>query len=205
MQLFLAYATDLLLVTASLGAATYCMVLSRRLSRLGSFDKGIGSAIAVLSAQVEEMKTALGEAKEGSDGAGRHLETLVSQAQEISAELEMMIAACHDFAETAIAVQTEGGQGASRNAGPQAAHTQEGRLHAPDDVPEDARYGARYGAQDGGQDGGQEDPVSETGTPEPASVHEGIVPVFGSRRMADDGADTAGAVPMFRHRSGLGA
>jgi hypothetical protein len=78
------------------------------LSRLGSFDKGIGSAIAVLSAQVEEMKAPLGEAKAGSDGAGRQLNDLVRQAQEISAELEMMIAACHDFAETAIQVQNDG-------------------------------------------------------------------------------------------------
>jgi hypothetical protein len=106
--MLLSYVTDLLLVTASLGAAAYCMVLSRRLSRLGSFDKGIGSAIAVLSAQVEEMKAALGEAKAGSDGAGRQLKDLVRQAQDISAELEMMIAACHDFAETAIQVQNDG-------------------------------------------------------------------------------------------------
>ena len=101
------YLADLLLMTGSLGAAAYCMVLSRRLTRLGSFDKGIGSAIAVLSAQVEEMKAALSEVKAGSDGAGQQLNDLVGQAREISSELEMMIAACHDFAEDALVTQTQ--------------------------------------------------------------------------------------------------
>lgn len=105
MQPLISHAADVLLMSASLGAAIYCMILSKRLSRLGSFDKGIGSAIAVLSAQVEEMKAALGEAKAGSQGAGQHLNDLVRQAREISGELEMMIAACHDFAEHAIEVQ----------------------------------------------------------------------------------------------------
>lgn len=106
MTLLLTYGADLLVIFASLGAMTYCMVLSRRLARLTSFDKGLGSAIAVMSSQVDEMKSALHEAKAGSDGAGRQLKDLVHQAREISSELEMMIAACHDFAEEAIGVQT---------------------------------------------------------------------------------------------------
>ena len=105
MELLLAYGADLIVICASLGAMAYCMILSRRLSRLTSFDKGLGSAIAVMSSQVDEMKTALREAKAGSDGAGQQLHDLVNQARDISTELEMMIAACHDFAEEAITVQ----------------------------------------------------------------------------------------------------
>ncbi len=105
MLVYLSYLADLLMIAASAGAAAYCLILSRRLSRLTSFDKGIGGAIAVLSAQVDEMKAALGEAKAGTDGAGLHLQDLVRQARDISGELEMMIAACHDFAEEAIVVQ----------------------------------------------------------------------------------------------------
>ncbi|MBT8412633.1 MAG: hypothetical protein KJP02_12680 [Octadecabacter sp.] len=101
----LAYAADILMILASAGAALYCLILSRRLSRLTSFDHGIGGAIAVLSAQVDDMQSALAEAKAGSDGAGRHLHDLVRQAQDISGELELMIAACHDFAEEALEVQ----------------------------------------------------------------------------------------------------
>lgn len=106
MTYVLSYGADILVIIASLGAMIYCMVLSRRLSRLTSFDKGLGSAIAVMSSQVDEMKSALHEAKSGSDGAGAQLTDLVHQAREISSELEMMIAACHDFTEEAIAVQT---------------------------------------------------------------------------------------------------
>lgn len=105
MNILLSYGADFLVILASLGAMAYCMILSRRLSRLTSFDKGLGGAIAVMSAQVDEMKAALREAKAGSDGAGSQLNDLVHQAREISSELEMMIAACHDFAEEAISVQ----------------------------------------------------------------------------------------------------
>lgn len=99
------YGADILVILASLGAMCYCIILSRRLNRLTSFDKGLGGAIAVMSSQVDEMKAALHEAKAGSDGAGKQLHDLVHQARDISAELEMMIAACHDFAEEAIAAQ----------------------------------------------------------------------------------------------------
>lgn len=105
MTFLMSYGADILVIFASLGAMAYCMVLSRRLSRLTSFDKGLGGAIAVMSSQVDEMKAALKEAKSGSDGAGNQLNDLVHQAREISSELEMMIAACHDFAEEAISVQ----------------------------------------------------------------------------------------------------
>lgn len=105
MTFLMTYGADFLMICASLGAMAYCMVLSRRLSRLTSFDKGLGGAIAVMSSQVDEMKAALREAKSGSDGAGHQLNDLVHQAREISSELEMMIAACHDFAEEAITVQ----------------------------------------------------------------------------------------------------
>lgn len=105
MTFLMSYGADILIIFASLGAMAYCMVLSRRLSRLTSFDKGLGGAIAVMSSQVDEMKAALKEVKSGSDGAGNQLSELVFQAREISSELEMMIAACHDFAEEAISVQ----------------------------------------------------------------------------------------------------
>lgn len=107
MNILVSYGADILVILASLGAMSYCIVLSRRLSRLTSFDTGLGGAIAVMSSQVDEMKAALREAKAGSDGAGNQLTELVQQAREISSELEMMIAACHDFAEEAISVQAQ--------------------------------------------------------------------------------------------------
>jgi hypothetical protein len=189
MPIILSYVTDLLLVTASLGAAAYCMVLSRRLSRLGSFDKGIGSAIAVLSAQVEEMKAALGEAKAGSDGAGRQLQDLVRQAQDISAELEMMIAACHDFAETAIQVQNDG---LDRIPGDDPEVTADSAL-----VASGRTLDVRVSPPDSADvNTGDEN----TGDDDPAAT----VPVFGSRRHAAKDTGSSDEVPMFRHRAGAG-
>lgn len=95
------------MIAASTAAAVYCLILSRRLSRLTSFDSGLGGAIAVLSAQVDDMRAALAETKTGTDRAGTRLGELVRQASEISKELELMIAACHDFAEEALVVQAD--------------------------------------------------------------------------------------------------
>lgn len=184
MQMILSYAADILLMTASLGAAAYCMILSRRLTKLGSFDKGIGSAIAVMSAQVEEMKTALGEAKAGSDGAGTHLNDLVRQAREISAELEMMIAACHDFAETAIDVQSR-----------------------PDaDAPERAADRAMSKPDAIGEPLDDHDDVLFVSTVDRAAGDES--PMFGSRRgrsaEADHGKEEVPEA-VFRHRNAADA
>jgi hypothetical protein len=185
MSILMSYAADLLLVTASLGAAAYCMVLSRRLTRLGSFDKGIGSAIAVLSAQVDEMKAALGEAKAGSDGAGQHLNDLVRQAQDISAELEMMIAACHDFAETAIQVQN------NTSEDPGGPDTEKRADDALVEIGEPKTAEASTM------------PLAEGNTGHAPSGD--AVPVFGSRRNASTQDADGDAVPMFRHHSGTRA
>jgi len=182
MQTILNHAADILLMCASLGAAAYCMILSQRLKKLGSFDKGIGSAIAVMSAQVEEMKAALKEAKTGSDEAGRDLGDLVRQAREISAELEMMIAACHDFAETAIEVQSSGraDPAAYERAADQA-------MSAIRNTTSDSRAA-------------EPDPREEP--------KEDAAPVFGSRRRrtGEVGADVADEAPaVFRHRQAVDA
>ena len=59
MQLF----ADLLAGLGALGAAVYCLVLSRRLKRFNQLENGMGGAIAVLSAQVDDMTKALNRAQ----------------------------------------------------------------------------------------------------------------------------------------------
>lgn len=153
MNILLSFGADILVILASLGAMAYCIVLSRRLSRLTSFDKGLGSAIAVMSSQVDEMKSALREAKAGSDGAGKQLNELVHQARDISTELEMMIAACHDFAEEAIEVQ-----GGSHAPGSEfvaaeemdTAATFEEASDPPEEAEPEAVFGSRRAAADRG-------------------------------------------------------
>ena len=54
---------DLLAGLGALGAAVYCLVLSRRLKRFNQLENGMGGAIAVLSAQVDDMTKALNRAQ----------------------------------------------------------------------------------------------------------------------------------------------
>ena len=93
----LTHAADGLLILASFGAAVFCLVLSRRLTRLTSIDSGLGGAIAVLSAQVDDMNRALGEMKSGTRSSAEQLEALNREARQLTEELELMLAACHDL------------------------------------------------------------------------------------------------------------
>lgn len=97
MSQILAHAADALLILASLGAAIFCLVLSRRLTRLSSIDTGLGGAIAVLSAQVDDMNSALVAMKTGSASAAERLEELNREARQLTEELELMFSACDDL------------------------------------------------------------------------------------------------------------
>ena len=46
---------DILLVAGAFGAGFYCFILSRRLSRFTDLEKGVGGAVAVVSAQVDDL------------------------------------------------------------------------------------------------------------------------------------------------------
>lgn len=89
--------SDFLLFTAALGAAAYCMILSRRLAKLNSVDKGLGGAIAVLSAQVDDLTNALEEARSGSEATAERLASLMSEAETMANNIEEMLAVSHDF------------------------------------------------------------------------------------------------------------
>ncbi|MEM9756613.1 MAG: DUF6468 domain-containing protein [Pseudomonadota bacterium] len=91
---------DFLLLAAALGAGGYCFALSRRLTRLTSMDKGLGSAIAVLSAQVDDLTKALEDARSNSEATVERLAALVVEAEALTGDIEEMLAACHDLAPT---------------------------------------------------------------------------------------------------------
>lgn len=96
--LLLTNAADALLILASLGAAVFCLILSRRLSRLSSIDNGLGGAIAVLSAQVDDMNRALSDMKSGTQTSAQTLEALNREARQLTEDLELMLSTCHDLA-----------------------------------------------------------------------------------------------------------
>ena len=90
------YVSDILMATAALAAAIYCMILARRITRLSRLDEGVGGAIASLSTQVDEMQALLNETRKSTEKSRADLAATTEQAQSIAHELELLIAACHD-------------------------------------------------------------------------------------------------------------
>ena len=96
----LSWISDLLLAGGAIGAAFFCFVLSRKLSRFSDLEKGMGGAIAVLSVQVDDMNKALAHAKTASTSARTDLEALTAKAESAVRTLELMLASMHDLPET---------------------------------------------------------------------------------------------------------
>jgi hypothetical protein len=88
---------DMLLVMASLGLGLYCVVLSRRLSRFTDLEKGVGGAVAVLSAQVDDLTRALRRAQETAQGSAETLNATTARAEDAARRLELHVAALHDL------------------------------------------------------------------------------------------------------------
>lgn len=96
--------SDILLIAGALGAGFYCIVLSRRLSRFTNLEKGMGGAIAVLSAQVDDMTTMLSRAQGTAIGSTTTLECLTERAEEVARRLELLVASMHDLPDARAAV-----------------------------------------------------------------------------------------------------
>lgn len=90
---------DILLIAGALGAAFYCFILSRRLSRFTNLENGMGGAVAVLSVQVDEMTRALEQARTQSRGSAETLEKLTTRAEAAAARIELVLASMHDLEE----------------------------------------------------------------------------------------------------------
>lgn len=90
---------DILLVAGALGAALYCMALSRRLNRFNSLEGGMGNAIAVLSSQVDDLTKALESARNGASDSSRSLTELTERSETVAQRLELLVASMHDIPE----------------------------------------------------------------------------------------------------------
>ena len=86
---------DILLAAGALGAGFYCFVLSRRLSRFTDLENGVGGAVAVLSAQVDDLTRTLGAAQSTAGESTARLETLTARAEDAAKRLELMLASLH--------------------------------------------------------------------------------------------------------------
>ncbi|MBJ6371887.1 hypothetical protein [Sedimentitalea arenosa] len=93
---------DILLVAGALGAGFYCFILARRLNRFNDLEKGVGGAVAILSAQVDDLNKSLTAAKGASDGSNAALTELTQRAEAVAGRLELMMASLHDIPETTV-------------------------------------------------------------------------------------------------------
>ncbi|MCR8548815.1 hypothetical protein M4578_13335 [Salipiger sp. P9] len=88
---------DILLAAGALGAGFYCFVLSRRLSTFTDLEKGVGGAVAVLSAQVDDLTRTLSAAQSAASDSSVSLEGLTTRAEDVARRLELMLASMHDL------------------------------------------------------------------------------------------------------------
>lgn len=109
---------DFLLVAGAMGAGFFCFVLARRLNRFNDLEKGVGGAVALLSAQVDDLTKTLVAARETSDGSNAALDDLTGRAEVVAQRLELMMASMHDIPEANAPVKDVPLKPPSRSGGP---------------------------------------------------------------------------------------
>lgn len=88
---------DILMAGGAIGAALYCIVLGRRLRRFTDLETGVGGAVAVLSAQVDDLTRALAQAERRASGQADSLGAVSDRADAAAGRLELLLAAMHDL------------------------------------------------------------------------------------------------------------
>lgn len=90
---------DILLVAGALGAGFYCYVLARRLTKFNDLENGVGGAVAVLSAQVDDLTRMLAAAQSTASDSSQSLTALTERAEDAARKLELLVASLHDLPE----------------------------------------------------------------------------------------------------------
>ena len=98
---------DILMAGGAFGAALYCYVLSQRLRRFSTLEGGMGGAIAVLSAQVDDMTRALVQARPAATLPARWLDALPRRAESVASRLDLLLASMHDLPDTPAEARAE--------------------------------------------------------------------------------------------------
>lgn len=100
---------NILLAAGAFGAAVYCYILAQRLKSFQTLESGMGGAIAVLSAQVDDMTRAVEKAQGAAVGSAASLEALTVRAEGTARRLELILASMHDLPEAQPRAAAEGG------------------------------------------------------------------------------------------------
>ena len=93
----MAFIADVLLLAGALGAGFYCHVLARRLRRFTDLEKGVGGAVAVLSAQVDDLGKTLEQSQKTAQGSVSKLAEVSGRAESAARHLELLVASLHDL------------------------------------------------------------------------------------------------------------
>ena len=91
------FIADVLLISATLAAGFFCIILSKRLSRLNDLEKGVGGAVSVLSVQVDDLKKALIATQASAEHSNSSLVEITQRAEGVARSLELMMASMHDL------------------------------------------------------------------------------------------------------------
>lgn len=97
----MALLADILLVAGALGAGFYCCILSRRLRRFTDLERGVGGAVAVLSAQVDDLTKTLQRAQVTAKSSVETLAEVNQRAETAAQRLELLLASLHDLPDPA--------------------------------------------------------------------------------------------------------
>ena len=108
------FISDFLLGAGALAAAIYCLVLSRRLQKFTQLESGMGGAIAVLSAQVDDMTKALEKAQATAKSSVTTLDSMTGRAEGVAQKLELLLASMHDIPEPKQGVAPDSGDAARK-------------------------------------------------------------------------------------------
>ncbi len=92
---------DALLLAGAVTAALYCWVLSKRVKGLNNLDSGLGSAIAALSTQVNDMQAALKATQAVTGSSITEMEELAERAERAAGQLKLMLATVQEEKDTA--------------------------------------------------------------------------------------------------------
>lgn len=93
----MALIADMLLASGALAAGFYCMILSRRLRRFTDLERGVGGAVAVLSAQVDDLTKSLTAAQSTAADSVGTLTEVSDRAEKAARRLELLVASLHDM------------------------------------------------------------------------------------------------------------
>ena len=152
----LADLSDILLGAVAFGAALYCLVLSRRLRRLNDLEGGVGGAVAVLSAQVDDLTRTLARAEAAARAQVASLAEATGRAEAAGQRLALLMASLHDLPD----------EGADER--PEEAPAPPVFVRHPDRVRGEDLGGARIGGQAGAWVESQRGLAARAKTPVPA-------------------------------------